>query len=105
MDRASDQLVFDLREALIILRQRELDNLERTICCKFTMEARDWNEYVISMYGTENGVRKGRRQLLRKVAREPSPANEMALMPLSNDPTAIARGYAQLPKEIKQMIV
>jgi len=99
--RVSNELKVDLLQATFLTKGRKsiLSEVQKKVCCKFETRQVGWNDFTITMNGTENGVKKARNIVLETI--------EAAFPHRSKvrSPTQKFAHFNRLPFEIKQMIV
>jgi len=96
--RVTDELKADLLQATYLTRGRKtiLSEIQKKICCKFETRQLGWNDFLITMNGTENGVKKARNMISQALDEK---------FPGQNLSTRKFTLFKRLPLEIRQMIV
>jgi len=98
--RVSDQFKVDLLQATYLTRGRKtvLSQIQAKVCCKFETRQIGWNNFLIIMTGTQNGVKKARNMISQAIEEKFSRQDE-------ESPTRKFTHFKRLPLEIRQMIV
>jgi hypothetical protein len=103
--RVSDELRIDLAQAAFLSRgtPNRLQQLQKKVCCHFTMQQLKWNEFVIVMHAKDEKSRKHARSLLFEQLKVKFPR---LFEPFKKEhSTQTFERFNELPLEIKQMIV